>query len=279
MAERSRYPERMDWFWAIVGFMTADEWQAAGTLATFVVAVAAALYARGQVAEARRSREEQARPYVAVYLELVDDSNLDLVVKNFGTTTARNITMTSDIPMKRIWAGDVEDLLTFDLMPVLVPGQEWRTMFDAGGQRFGQNDDVYTLTVRSSDSQLRQLPDEVFVLDWHTYENRIYAGKKTVDDIGTALGKIADDVHKWTDRSGNGMGVVSRDGDARDLRREQDRPAREARKSQTLGILRPDGPSGSAPELETPPAPEQKPKRTRKPRAKAAPKDDTPPAV
>ena len=65
---------------AIVGWMTAEEWQAIAAIATLMVAAAAALYARGQVNEARRSREDQTRPYVAAYLELSDNSTLELVV-------------------------------------------------------------------------------------------------------------------------------------------------------------------------------------------------------
>ena len=234
----------MDTFWAIIGFMSAEEWQAAGTVGTFVVAAVAALYAGRQVGEARRTREERARPYVAVYLELVGESTLDLVVKNFGATTARNITIASDIPMKRVWAGETEELLTFDVLPVLVPGQDWRTLFDVNGQRMNKDDDVYTVTVQSEDSRYKRLPEETFVLDWHTFQDKQYLGQKTLDDIGKALEKIANTLPSWSDGV-RGLSVVSRDGDAKDRRWEEQRPQREARRAQAQALLRPSQASGT----------------------------------
>lgn len=235
-------------FWAVVGFMSPEEWAATGAIATLVVAVSAALYARGAVREARNLREEQARPYVAVYLELAGQSTLDLVVKNFGATTARDVTLESDKPLKRYWSGaEEEDLLTFESMPVLVPGQDWRTLFDAAGERAdANNQDVYTIKVRSKDSRGRRLPDEVYVLDWRAFKDTQYLGVKTIDDIGKAVEGINKTLAMWSEGS-KGLAVVSRDGDARDAKWIADRPARQARRETAMKILRPNGPSGLTP--------------------------------
>jgi len=101
---------------------------------------------------------EQTRPYVAVCLEVlreVEMSMLQLVFKNFGTTTARDITVSVDQPMRRAWgrASSPEEIKLFDRLPALVPGQTWETLFDWGPDRFkaGLNE-AYEITVHSHDS-------------------------------------------------------------------------------------------------------------------------------
>lgn len=212
------------WF---VGLMTAEEWQASAAVATFIVAGAAALYARGQVNEARRSREDQTRPYVAAYLELSDNSTLELVIKNFGTTTARNVTVTSDVPMKRHWGNEVEDLLLFEELPVLVPGQDWRTLFDVAGQRMDANNyDLYTLVVSYGDIRGRPLDAESFIIDWRPFQHKQYVGRKTINDIGESVQGIDKTLATWTE--GRGLAVVSRNGHKKDAAAEQRRVQRYA---------------------------------------------------
>jgi hypothetical protein len=218
-------------FWNVVGFMSADEWQAVGTVATFFVALAAALYASRQVREARRTREDQARPYVAVFLEVVDETNLDLVVKNFGATTARNVTIHPDKPMKRYWGDEVEDLLTFDILPVLVPGQDWRTLFDVHGQRMDANNyDAYTVKVRYDDIRGRHMDEETFVLDWSPFKDKQFVGRRNLDDIGKAVEGINKTLGKWTEGV-SGLSVVARDGHKKDAARVKSRKEREAQRA------------------------------------------------
>jgi hypothetical protein len=99
---------------------------------TFLVALAAAIVALVQVIEARRTREAQTRPYVVAYL-VQDGFIFDLVVRNFGTTPARNVRVTPDQAMRRVRPQNaaVDVIGLFEMMPVLVPGQEWRTFFDS----------------------------------------------------------------------------------------------------------------------------------------------------
>lgn len=221
-----------------------DEWSALAAVGTFFVAVAAAIFAFIQVNEARRLREEQARPYVAAFLEMghdVDPSFMFLVIKNFGSTTARDVTVTSDVTMKRAWGNrqDPEELLLFDKLPVLVPGQEWRTLFDWGPHRFDAGlDDVYTLTVSSSDSSGKRLKDEKFVLDWNTFKPTQGIGVKTIHDVGKSLKEIEKTLSKWTEGS-RGLSVVARDGYRKDAEtsaamaeRRKRREAQEANKTE-----------------------------------------------
>jgi hypothetical protein len=230
-----------------LGSLSSDQWTAIGTVGTFVVALLAAAFAYFQVREARRLRTEQARPYVAAYLELgseIDVTFILLVVKNFGATTARDITVTTDKPMKRAWGNsqNPEDLLLFDKLPVLVPGQSWRTLFDWGPDRFkaGLND-TYTLTVSSHDSAGKRLKDEVFVLDWNTFKPTRNVGVKTIHDVGKSVKEIENTLSKWTEGI-RGLSVVTRSGEKRDAEAaaeyaEYQRKAEEYEKLQKKSVI------------------------------------------
>lgn len=66
--------------------LDASEWTAVGTIATAVVALVAAGFAFAQVREARRTREDQIRPFVVVDLQpnRAWGNALNLVVENVG---------------------------------------------------------------------------------------------------------------------------------------------------------------------------------------------------
>jgi hypothetical protein len=210
------------WISAIIGALTPEEWQAVGTMGTLVVAIVAAVIAFAQVAQAARIRREQARPYVAAYLE-ADGLVVTLIVKNFGSTVARDVRMTPDRPMVRgiETNGQPEPLETFDHLPVMVPGQEWRTMFDIGIHRWGKGlDEPYEVTIAYRDSQGRTLRPDRFVLDWTIFHSNIFNEEKDLDDVAKALGRIGKVLDGWDESGGahgaSGLGVVVRDGFKKD---------------------------------------------------------------
>jgi hypothetical protein len=81
--------------------MSADEWSAIAQGALVLVAVVAAWFARGQVTESKRLREEQVQPYVAVFARVARIGIADVVIKNYGQTAARNVRVAFDPPLKR----------------------------------------------------------------------------------------------------------------------------------------------------------------------------------
>jgi hypothetical protein len=106
---------------------------ALGTLATAVVAIVAAVYAKGQLDKARN-------PYVLAFLN-PDEQNphyVDLVFQNFGGGPAFDVRFTIE-PRPRESADDaghpVRDLPLPDEIPLLPPGGEWRTRWDYGPNR------------------------------------------------------------------------------------------------------------------------------------------------
>jgi hypothetical protein len=108
--------------------------------ATVVVAGWALIYARGQVREARDTRERVAQPDVVVYVDRHEVRRyMDLVVKNFGQTTAYNVRLTLPplevAPSSNRRSEGVETLYVPEKIAVLAPGQEWRTMWDSAVRR------------------------------------------------------------------------------------------------------------------------------------------------
>jgi hypothetical protein len=201
-----------------VNGLAPGDWQAISSIGTLVVAVVAAAIALTQVQQARRLRIEQARPYVAAYLERADAHTMDLVIKNFGLTTARDVRLKSDRPLRMRWDQDSETLELFESLPVLVPGQEWRTMWDINGHRIEDDELPYELTVMTNDSRGKRLPDEKFTLDTRPHLGSFIKDEKGLHEIAESLLKIERSVSRWG-ATGDGLLVFARDGDAHEERR------------------------------------------------------------
>jgi len=177
---------------------------AVATLGTAGIAVTAVVIARRQLAEARRVREEQAQPYVAVFMTSSGvDQFHDLVVRNFGATAAHDVVVTLEPPPRRS-AGPDEGFEFFsevwlpERIPTLVPGQEWRTMWDFTPARAEQElPDHHAAVVSFKDSQGQSFAFH-YELDWAATRNlasvkeyRVHDGAKALRDISATLKKKA----------------------------------------------------------------------------------------
>lgn len=129
-----------DTYWGL----SATAWTAYYTVLTaglLLVAIAAALYARNQVRIARAAQREASRPYVIVAAEPspIGWRVMDLVVRNIGQRPAYNGRVnlspapvrakeTPEAPITEVrWLKEV--------IPMLAPGQELRTFYDAMEER------------------------------------------------------------------------------------------------------------------------------------------------
>jgi hypothetical protein len=112
-------------------------WSALAAMLTLVVYVLLLAYAVKQVGEARRSREEQSRPFVVVDFE--PGHATYIIVENIGKTAAREVTMSFDPPLSatlsRPWAWEDSTAFTSGI-PLLPPGRRLRIFFDALTPRF-----------------------------------------------------------------------------------------------------------------------------------------------
>lgn len=193
-------------------------------LLTLVVAIVAARYAKKQVdglrgqldvatdqltvasdqlEEARTLRREQAQPYVVVSAEpnQTTPEVVEVVVKNYGTTGASQVTITCTPPLVRTdQAGGAQPVTLPDLIPFLAPGQEWRTFWDHGSERSREIYDLPTrhdvvVTFTDSFGKVHEAPS---VLDWSVFMPRMFLtvktthhGVKELEKIETHLGKLA----------------------------------------------------------------------------------------
>lgn len=167
------------WLWDFLGPWTPDQWSSSAEVTTAIVALVAAFVALRQLREAQTLRQqqeraalalrrEQAQPYVAVFMEpltAVDRKFQQLVVKNFGETAAFAICLESEPTMVREWQGQPQEVPLPEI-PTLVPGQEWRVLWDFFPNRHNAGlPDRHEVTVRFADS-LGENFTLSYTLDW-----------------------------------------------------------------------------------------------------------------
>lgn len=195
-------------------------WSAIAAWAAVVLGVVAAIYAARQAREARRLRKEQARPYVVVFIDSSPAEWIwvDLVIRNLGRTAARNVRVSVD-PSPRRAAGTDPEVPIPARIPILVPGQEWRTFWDGTHVRDGSElPRQHTATVRFEDSTGEEF-GETFELDFGPLIDRTMINVYGQHDTAKALRDIKDTLASWKETpGGQGLRVFSRDGDARDAR-------------------------------------------------------------
>ena len=218
MSVLERLPDLTAW--------TPADWEAAGTLATAAIAALAGIVAWRQLREARHLRREQAQPYVVCYAERTPghDQGLDIVIRNFGTTVARDVTLEVTPPIMRSGhAGRPPERVRLPVaLPVLVPGQEWRTWWDLGSNRVdtdlvGRHDVV----VSYKDSQGKRLPATPSVLDWDDFSPQTWLVTYGMHETATALRELAKTVKSFKYRAGGGLAAYVRDADAADQRQRE----------------------------------------------------------
>ena len=211
---------------------TVADWiAAAATALTALVALVALGYANGQIREARRARTlarqlevERAQPYVVAFTEpsLATNLAIDLVIKNFGATAARDVSISLDPwPMR---AGRQDEGARVGIpssFPILAPGQEWRTSWDWGPDRTESDlPDRHVGEVRFRGIDDAELSSPV-VLDLGIYTTREWVEVRGVHDAASALRDIRDAVKRWGEGPRGGLKVYTRDGEAKDERERE----------------------------------------------------------
>lgn len=211
----------------LAGLMAAiPAWVAAAAAVFTVLAAGAALwYAHGQIVEAQKSRDltreldiERSQPYVVLFAEAsaVSPLFIDLVVRNFGPTAARHVRIHMDPWPSRAWPKIGEKVELPGLIPILAPGQEWRTSWDSSKERIPTDlPDTHIGTVTYEG--VRGLPQSTPVLiDWRVFKNRRWMEERGIHDAAVALRDIRTTLKGWNER--HTLRVTTRDGDAADSR-------------------------------------------------------------
>jgi hypothetical protein len=195
-------------------------WSATAAWVAVALGVVAAVYAARQAREARILRKEQARPYVVVY---TDSSPagwtwIDLVIKNFGRTAATNVQVSVE-PKPQRAAGRDPDVSIPEAIPVLVPGQEWRTFWDGTHVRDGSGLPPRHRATVAFQNSLGERFSDAFDLDFGATYERTMITVYGEHDAAKALHDIRDTLASWKESGGGqGLRIFSRNGDTRDKR-------------------------------------------------------------
>lgn len=211
--------------------LEAGAWSALVAALTLVVYVFLLAYAMKQVAEARRSREEQSRPFVIVDFE--PGWATFIVVENIGRTAAREVTMSFDPPLSATvappWAWEASTAFTSGI-PLLPPGRRLRVFFDALTPRFDAGLPMtynVKLTYKGPPG-IRKAFEDQYVLDLN-----IYRGGSPPEDglpeIAKHLKDLREVLKSWT-HSIDGLRVYNVDAERYEGQRQERRRSRMAEK-------------------------------------------------
>jgi len=219
-------------------FESVEEWAAqwpnlaslagaVGTVLTTLIAVVAAIYAARQVRLARLEREDRNRPFVTVMLRPSHGIVANIVIRNEGTTVARNVRFaftpeweSSDpartaIRESKVWREGI---------PNLVPGQELAIFADMFPDRYGTTlPRTYDVEVSCDGRKRRWRRETERLTDSYVLDFDIFHGYRTatlwgLHDIGEALRRINTKLEHWQETAIGPLSVVVRDGDRRDER-------------------------------------------------------------
>lgn len=159
----------------------------------------AAFVATRQVREARRLREDQARPFIVADFD-VRDHLIFLTVSNVGTSLAREVRFDIEPELR----STIEEVPPGDLkmfregIPTLAPGKEMRTLFDTFIQREQVGlEDEYRFVIRYSDDRENREFEEELVLDIGLYRNVLTVARHGVHHVDKTLDKILKEIKKW----------------------------------------------------------------------------------
>lgn len=229
-------------------FPDADTWSAWAQIATVGVAGWALIYARGQVKEARETRERVAQPDVVVYIER-DPQNwhyMDLVVKNFGQTPAYNVRVKLPpldvVPYENMATGEqVTELWVPTNIAVLAPGQEWRTSWDSGIEREEYKGELKNQFVGQVDFDDAMIPPKrsygnPISLDANMLRNSLHVTTDKAKSPEKALYNIAETLKGYT-KQHSGLWIYGIPGEDERHYHEQRVAAFKARSRQNLREL------------------------------------------
>ena len=217
---------------------TYSAWVAGIALAATITA---AVVAFGQFRLARDTRLKQAQPSVVAFESQsgVDQTVIELVIKNFGPTPAYDVRVLSTPTLQRTGQNpkEISDVWLPDVIPMLAPGQEWRTVWDFAQHRFenGTLDERHEVTITYADWLQNPLSSRS-ILDWGANKDRHYIETFTVHSLTQTMRKIEKLLREWNNGVGSkGIDVWVRDGIAKD---EADAARQEEQSSARAAYLR-----------------------------------------
>lgn len=197
-------------------------WTAIAAWVGLLLAVVAAIFGYFQFHEARRVRAEQAQPYVAIFMEPTeaDPNAVDLIIKNFGATVARDIEIAIAPPPRSSINGSVGELKVPTTIHTLVPGQQWSTFWDTTFHRKDRGlPDRHTATISFKDVRDGRFGPYTFDLNWEPILDRGWVVTHGMHQLAGAVREIRDIYKKRGDSQY--ARVLAYSGEERDRRERE----------------------------------------------------------
>lgn len=199
---------------------SATDWISAYTgAATLVIAAIAAGIALFQLVQAKKLERDKSQPYVIMTMEeSISPEYIDLVIRNYGQTAAYDVRVELSPSPTRVQAGaEVVDLP--EVIPVMAPGQEWRTHWDTASDRYNSGlPDRHegTITYSGEKDVYKKHFSTTAILDWSIYKSRRLMVKYGVHDLALAVRKMSSNQQKWTEDGRGSLSVYTRSGHEKD---------------------------------------------------------------
>jgi hypothetical protein len=183
-----------------------------------------------QIKDARGLREEEARPVVVVDLDTEVSSHVYYIYfQNLGKTTAHDVRLTFDPPLRASQAEQYVQNFFSHTFPTLPPGKRLQSAWDSSLAVLEDKNSLptcYSVTVTYRDRNGKPFVDE-YVLDAGVYKGRMYADKKDVEDLVRAIEKIQKTLEGWTSGLGGLRAITQPKADAEIERQEMVQRQRE----------------------------------------------------
>ena len=177
--------------------------------ATVAVYIGLGIFAWIQVLQARRLREEQARPFVIVDLE--PGFLVYLTVANLGRTMARDVSIRFDKPLESTLSGprEIDESPLFrEPIPALPPGKKIRLLFDQYAARMEAKLPLtYDVTLRYKGPTGKKEWEHPYRLDLGMYLGSALP-PKGLPELVDEVEKIRKELEKWKE-GGRGLRVVT----------------------------------------------------------------------
>jgi hypothetical protein len=183
-----------------------------GAWATVAIYIVIGLFAWRQVHEARKLREEQARPFVIVDFE--PGFLVYLTVENLGRTMARDVRIEFDQPLESTLRGprEIDESPLFrEPIPTLPPGKKIRVLFDQFNERLDKGLPLtYRVKLRYRGPEGRKTWEHPYRLDLGMYLGSDLP-QKGIPELVTEVENIRKEIKKWTAGDGHGLLVHTLD--------------------------------------------------------------------
>jgi hypothetical protein len=190
----------------------STDWAAVTAWAAWVtvaVYIGLGIFAWIQVLQARRLREEQARPFVIVDFE--PGFLVYLTVANLGRTMARDVSIRFDKPLESTLSGprEIDESPLFrEPIPTLPPGKKIRVLFDQYAARMEAKLPLtYDVTLRYKGPTGKKEWEHPYRLDLGMYLGSALP-PKGLPELVDEVEKIRKELEKWKE-GGRGLRVVT----------------------------------------------------------------------